>query len=306
MNAGQNQIRSTFSCLRCFALICGSLLFVVAGCCTKAAREPYYGATSRMADVVNVVNRNSDQVVSLWANISDFTAEVNDNGSTHSVSGSGVLIFRRPGDLLLRGSKEFVGPIFELGSNPETYWMQLIPKVETSWFGQYKHLGKPCVQRLPIQPDMLVEVLGVSTFNTNFLQQPVPVMTFNHELDAYEFTFNARLQDRWFATKRISYDRATQLPIRVVIFDENGRTVVQADLKNHVAAEVVDVPKEQWPKVASQYDLTFPETKTKLSLTLSDVALTHGKVPNDRTFKMPAAGSWSTEKVIQVDENCDD
>ncbi|CAN5379259.1 hypothetical protein BH10PLA1_BH10PLA1_12610 [soil metagenome] len=302
MNADKIQIHSA-SYLRLSALIFGSLLFL-AGCCT-AVREPYYGPTSRMAEVVNVVNRNNEQINSLWAN-TDFSAEVVDNGTTHSIGGSGVLIFRRPGDLLLRGSHPIAGPIFELGSNQETYWMQLIPQVKTAWFGSYKNLGRPCVQPLPIQPDMLVEVLGVSTFNTNFLQSPVPVMTFNHELDAYEFTFSARLQDRWFATKRILYDRASQQPIHVAIFDENGRTVLSADLEKPVAVETANVSSEQWPKVASVYKLSFPETKTFLKLTLYDVAQTHGKVPNDRTFKMPAADGWSAEKVIQVDQKCDD
>jgi len=305
MNADQTKTKALFSDLRSSALDCGLLLFIT-GCCTTKTREAYYGKTLTMDQVVGIVNTNNQMIPTLNANI-DFDVEVTTDGKKDGVSGSGTINYRRPGDLLLRGSKEFVGPIFEIGSNKNSYWMTLIPKVETAWYGSYKNLGKPCVQNLPIQPDMLVEVLGISTFNTNFLEQPVPVMRFNHEEDAYEFTWNIRLADRWAAKKMVRYDRSTQQPTQVSIFDENARTILKAELSEPVAIEAPELPKDRLPKIASKYDLLFPESQMHLTLKLNEVVLKKGRIPSDITFRMPERDKFGVQKeVIQVDKDCDD
>ena len=133
-----------------------------------------------------------------------------------------------------------------------------------------------------------------------------PVMKFNHEDDAYEITFMARLPDRWFAAKQISYDRTSFQPTHVVLYDDNGRTVLKADLSDPAPVEIPELPKTDWPKVATKYNLFFPESKIRLSMTLSDVALNKGKVPNDATFRMPGPDQWGVtkkENVIDVDSS---
>jgi hypothetical protein len=290
----------------CSSAIFSGLVLLIAGCC-PTPKEAYFGPTLPMTEVVRSVNGNNEQIPSLFANM-DFAVDiVDEHGKTSGVSGSGVLNYRRPGDLLVRGSKDFVGPIFEIGSNKESYWLQLIPQVETAWYGYYANLGKPCVRPLPIQPDMLVEVLGISTFNTNFLAQPVPVMVFDHENDAYVFTWSARLDQRWAAKKQITYDRKTLQPTRVRVFDENGRTILRADLSSPKPIEVADVPQDRWPKIATKYEMYFPQTQTHLSLSLFDAVLKKGRVPNDLTFRMPEGDRWGVKKenVIEVDKDCD-
>ncbi len=306
MNADHKKTTSILSYLRSSASICG-LILVVSGCCTQKGVEPYYGPTLTMSQMAAAVNANNELIPTLNANL-DYNVEVTHDGKKDSVSGYGVLNFRRPGDLRISGSKDFVGAVFDIGSNDKLYWMTLIPQVETAWYGQYKNLGKPCVANLPIQPDMLVEVLGISTFNTNFTEQPVPVMRIIPEERAYEFTWNIRLADRWATKKQVMYDVDSKQPTRVTLYDEHGRTMLRADLKSPVVIEVPELPKDRWPKVASKYDLIFPESQMRLQLELFDIVLKKGRVPNNATFKMPDLDKLGVKKenVIEVDKDCND
>jgi hypothetical protein len=253
-----------------------------------------------MSDVVGRVNWNNEQVKSLWA-YADIVVDIDDNGHNTHAGLSGVLLFRRPTDLLLRGKDAILGPVFEVGSNSETYWLKIVPQVDTAWYGSYANIGKTSTKGLPIPPDLLVEVLGVSLFNTNFLQQPVPVMRFDSDMDVYEFTWTVRLQDHWAAQKTVRYDRATLNPVYVSLYDENGRPLVWANLKYPVPVEVAGTPRDKWPRVASSYDLHFPDSHTELKLSLSNVALKHGAVPSDASFRMPSDDTWGVKNVIQVD-----
>jgi hypothetical protein len=196
-----------------------------------------------------------------------------------------------------------VGRVFELGSNDDVYWMSLKVGPDAAWWGHYRNLGKPCSQAIQIRPDLVVQVLGVSVIGSDFSAPPVPVMRFNPDADAYMFVWNGKLPDRWVAVKEVWYDRQTLLPRLVLLFDENGRVVLRAYLADHQPVKAVELPESQWPKVARNYRLYFPETGSRLVLNLTDVALTSGKAPNDRSFQFNPQRT-QTSKVIQLDEAC--
>ncbi len=275
------------------------------GCCRVDKVQPYTGPTLPMRDVVSRVNSNNELIPTLWTNI-DFGGSVMDKGRRWTIpSGSGVLLFRRPGDLFIRGSTVF-GPVFEVGSNAETYWLKLVPQINTAWHGLYRNLGKPCVEPLPIRPDLLVEVLGVGTFNTNFLEQPVPVMRVEHDRRAYVFTWNVRLADRWAVQKEVWYDIESFNPTKVVLFDANGRTVLRADLEGALQLEASELPADKRPFVAKTYTIEFMDSQTRLELKLFEPKLKKGRLPNNGSFRMPGDDQWGVEKVINVDANCTD
>jgi hypothetical protein len=208
----------------------------------------------------------------------------------------------------LVGKKAFADVIFELGSTEEKYWMKLVPEVDTMWYGDYANLGKPCVQRLPIQPDMVFEVLGVSTFNTDFTAAPAPVMRYNPDSDAYMFIWIVPATDppRFVAQKEIWYDRKTKLPRLVVLFDANGKPVLRAYLTKHQQLEIEDQPKEKWPFVATDYRLYFPENGSKMSLTLSEMVLCQKGVPCRRGIEFPGTtpDQAGVGKVVALDAAC--
>jgi hypothetical protein len=259
-----------------------------------------------MAQVVAAINRNNERVPTLWAR-HDYDADiVDDQKKKHFVNGDGVLLYRRPQGMRLVGNKPVVGTVFEIGSTDDRYWLKIVPDVETMWWGKYANVGKPCVRPVPIRPDMVLEVLGVGTFNTNFLEPPVPVMRFNPDADAYTFVWSAPLPDRWAAVREVWYDRKTLLPMLVILFDENGRVVLRARLSDHKPVEVPDVPQDQWPKVATDYQLFFPDTGSRMSFKLTEVELERNGVPSRRGIVFPQGDLQKFAKVIQLDEACAD
>jgi hypothetical protein len=291
-------------CLSVF--ICGSLI----GCLGKAqqaGREPYIGPTLPMYEVVQKINANNRKVPTLWASQDMEASIVDDQGKRHNEVLSGYLLYRDGHDMLIVATKDPVGRVFELGSNPDVYWMSVKIGPDTAWWGHYRNLGKPCSKEIPIRPDLIQQVLGIATINEDFNQLPAPTMRFNNDADAYMFVWNGKLPDRWVAVREVWYDRRTLLPRLVLLFDANGRVVLRAYLEKHRKVKLDNVPEDQWPSVATSYRLYFPDSGSKLSMQMTDVALTHGEgsrlIPNDRSFRFDPERT-RTSKVIQLDEAC--
>lgn len=298
-----------FPAITLAAALCLSALFP--GCRHNRAvpvdaqgRQTYEGPTEAMAEVVAAINRNNEQVPTLWARHYYEADVVDDKGKRHFVNGDGALLYRGPRGLKIVAKKELFGDVFEIGSTDDRFWMSIgLEQVNTLWWGRYENVGKPCAQPIPVRPDLVAQVLGVGTIDTNFTEPPVPTMRYNPESDAYMFVWNARLPDRWVAQKEVWYDRALKLPRRVLLFDENGRVVLRAKLQNHQPVEVEGVPKAQWPVVATDYYLYFPDNGTTMEFHLSGMVPDRRGVPSRRGIDFP--DKWKG-KEIQIDENCGD
>ncbi len=266
----------------------------------------YFGPTEPMQQVVQEINANNLRIPTLWARIS-FEATIVDPETSKStfVNGdTGTLLYRKPQDLRLKGTKPGV-TVFELGSNSTRYWLlSPAPGPDTMWWGNYRNIGKPCSKDIPIRPDMVLEVLGVGAIDADFLHEPSPVMRFNNDNDAYMFVWQMRVTrpNRWAAQKEIWYDRQSKLPKLVVLFDENGRIVLRAYLSNHKPVGEPVAGMASQPMVATRYELLFPDTKSQMTIELRDMRLQEKGVPNDRSFRFPEDPDVS--KVIQIDEDC--
>ena len=70
-------------------------------------------------------------------------------------------------------------------------------------------------------------------------------MRFNNDADVYMFVWSIRGIDRFIAQKEIWYDRATKQPRRVYLFDDNGRVILRAFLRNHAPLEVPGAPRDR-------------------------------------------------------------
>ena len=300
-----------------------SVMMVVTGCRGPAgpaprpgALQPYSGPTETMAEVVEAINANNAALPTLYAKL-EFEADIKDQrGRGTFANGDGTLLYKAPRGMRLVGSKPFA-TLFEIGSTEDRYWVTMWPPNarSTMTWGEYRNLGKPCVDvtNVPIRPDLVLEVLGVGTVNTNFLEPPAPTMRFNNvvrldaaggEVGAYMFVWNVPAGDRWVAQREIWYDRVTKLPWRVSLYDVNGRAVVQARLSGHEPVELPDVPAGRWPRVARQYELFFPDTGSRMTFRLFDVAPERRGVPTRRGISFPQ--DPKVDEVIQLDEACVD
>ena len=282
-------------------------VWVSASCCGHKPPPTigYYGPTEPMAAVINQVNANAAAVPTLYAR-QEIQADLYDKSRNKSfyVNSSGDVFLRKPRELLLRGRHDLAGKIFEIGSTEDVFWFTVYSKQDERYWGHYRNLGKPCMQEMPVRPDLIGEVLGITEISTNLLEPPFPTMRFNHDQDAYMLVWNARLPAQFYAQKEIWYDRRTYLPLKVVLYDFNGRVLVRANLQNHKPVEVAGLPAEKWPKIATRYDLLFPETKSTMILKLSDMALL-SKTGHPKAGTIVFKDDPEVSKVIQVDEACE-
>jgi hypothetical protein len=279
-----------------------------AGGPTPATQPSYAGPTLSMVDVVQKINENNQQIPTLWAR-HYYEATIVDEKSKKStfVNGDGALLYRRPMGFRLVG-KKVMGDAFEVGSTDERYWLKLGGEVDRMWFGEHRNAGKPCVQKIPIQPNLVLEVLGVGVIDTDFAKMPAPVMRFNPDADAYMFVWVTPAggagagPQRLAAQREVWYDRKTFLPRRVMLFDADGRVLLRALLDNHKPVT------EGGPQVATLYRLLFPDSGSKMSIQIEEMMLDNKGVPSRKGIVFPGdtPDEAGVREVIKLDKNCPD
>jgi hypothetical protein len=285
---------------RCLSVFIGGLISGCGAAPKNFSPAGYFGPTLAMSRVVAQINANNEQISTLRG-AGSFEAWIKDEGKTHFVNGEVTLLYSQPRSMRLIGKKDIAGQVFEIGSNEEQYWVIIRGDQDTMWTGTFANISRIDPARIPVRPDLVLEVLGVEPIPSDFLREPAPVMRFNNDSDAYMFLWSVKSADRWIAQKEIWYDRATLLPKLVLLFDENGRIVLRAYLSNYKAVEVENVAKEKWPKAASRYEILFADTGSKMSISLDDVALKRNNAPNARSFIFPGDKA-GVSRVIQIDE----
>ncbi len=268
-------------------LFCAGL---VAGCgpIDRPGQVPrgYFGKTDTLPEVITEINANNQRVPTLWARHYFEATIPNKKKDPEFVNGDGVLMYQSPQSLRLIGNKALAGRVFEIGSNAERFWLTILPELDTMWWGEYSQIDTFDPADVPIRPDQLLAVLGVGPIDTELLHEPAPVLRFNNDADAYMLVWNVRRTDRWVAQREVWYDRATKLPRSVLLFDADGRVTLRAFLSNHQPVETGQAgPK---PRIATEYRLFFPLTGAKMSFELSDMKISRGGLPNQRSFAFPA------------------
>lgn len=292
-----------------FCLFTVGVALSSAGCCPTKPLETnasWRGPTDPMAQVVAAINRDNHAISSLWARHYFVGNVIDDRGKTHFINAEGILLMSKPASVRLVAKKEF-GTIFDLGTDGQRFWMSVPVEVDTMWWGYNRNIGKPCSRAIPIQPEGILEVLGVGEFDADLKHAPVPVMRFDAERDAYVFLWSRPLTDRWVATKEVWYDRTTKRPVRVQLYDLDGRVALRAELSDFKQVELPgEAAKAGWPWMATTYRLFFPDSGSKITISLSDMHLRseEGGVPNARSFVMPNPEQAQVAKVVQIDEEC--
>ncbi|HEX8914031.1 MAG TPA: hypothetical protein VF796_16910, partial [Humisphaera sp.] len=290
----------------------------------RAVTRPWTGPTEPMLDVVQAINRNNEALPTIWAR-HDFAAWVAEKpgDDPQYVNGTGILLYRRPMGFQLVGNKDLQGEVFQVGSTAENYWltMRVPQRPSEMFFGEHRHAGKPCVRQVPIQPNLVTEVLGIGTFNTDFSRPPMPVMRFNPDAKQYMFVWVSPVGGagagpaRFAAQREVWYDMRTKLPTRVILFDPDGRPVLRALLSDHRPVDpstgdedadpaAAPVHEARWPRVAHGYSLFFPDTGSKLQFTLTEVRLCNRGVPCRRGIVFPGTTprDAGVDKVTKLDE----
>ncbi len=276
------------------------------GCAARGPAAPvqefYAGPTLTMPQLLSRLREHNAMLSTLYARHYTqgdvFDSEAN---RLRFINAEGDLFYRKPDQIWVRGKK---GPVdvLEVGSDGQRYWMTDF-STNTHWWGTYAHVQRAGSGRIPIRPDVLLEVIGVGDIDDDMERTPVPTLRFNNDLDVYMVVWNSRMPEHWYAQKEIWYDRRSLLPLKVVLYDPAGRVIVRANLTEHRAVEIADTPEARWPKVATRYDLLLPETLSRISIEFRQMMLrTRTGQPKEGLIRYPEEPGVPADRVIRMDE----
>jgi hypothetical protein len=251
--------------------------------------------TLSLAELVAALNERSAQIESLYlegslsSGAGGFEARLREGRDQPErfVNGEITAMYLAPNRLRLRGNKDIAGLVFDLGTDGERFWMHL-PTEGQLYYGTFAGLDPEAARQLPIRPDRVLEVLGVSPIDTDLLAAPVPMLRYNPDSDVYMLTWAEPLDGpppRWSVVKEVWYDRETLLPRVVILFDEGGDPVVRAYLSQHQP-----IGGEDGPRIASYYDLYFLESGSRMWLDFGELNFRNPErpaFPSARNFTAP-------------------
>ena len=281
-------------------------------------------AAPALPELVAGINANNARLPTLWAD-GDFTATIVEpaaepGGGARSqfVNGQVRLLYAVPGKLRIIGRKDVAGTVFDTGTDGAAYWLDVGGDADVFWYGALagsppplppeatdgKEVRSARAADLPIRPDLLRDVLGVGPIGPDLMSDPAPLLADAPSPDLYAVRWVSPSGDpdapHLAVVREVLYDRATLLPRRVELFDARGRVAVRAYLSKF--SEVSDAAPDaagRRPRVATSYELEFPDTASRLTFDLDALALTRAGAPNARTF-VPPVGSTKARTLVRV------
>lgn len=318
------------------------MLAALAGCRSRPAavapgRPAYDGPLLTVERLVAELSGRAAPVRTLWARhdyVVSFPEPLRNRpgeSRTRTLDGDGVLLVRKPPpgspastptELRLQGSKDVLGTVFDLGSNRERAWLILYGDIDTmywtsaaadAWGDHTGHEAEPDVETtsegsepsatpMPVRPELLADVLGLSDWNTDLTRYPTPVLRYEGVEDAYVLTMVEPAPTGLHLVGRREFwvDRATLRIRRVVLRGSDGREVVRSDLSGYALLELArseaatpgkEAGSAERPTtaawVARDISVVFPQSGTTMRLVLRSVASRRGALPSDASFRFP-------------------
>ena len=171
--------------------------------------------------VIQVVNNNSSQIHA-------FTTDE----AVLSVSGTPSLrtniAFERPRRLRLRAGTGLTGAELDVGSNDSLFWMWVMRQPPLYYCRHDQFAASPARRMLPIEPDWLIEALGITQFDPALVHQG-PTLHPGGRLEVQ----TVRQTADGPATKRTIVDGTTGLVLEQSLYDAQGSLVAQARASRH-------------------------------------------------------------------------
>lgn len=278
------------------------------GCCPKPPPpEPqpvlYEGPLASEQEVVGRLSAANAQVRTIWTR-QDFAVSIRDRKDrVHTADGDGTLLLRKPEagsglptELRLKGNKDVLGEVFDLGANRERAWLILRHDIDTMYWMNQGSTVEIDPATLPARPDLVAEVLGLGDVSTDLAVPPAPVMRFDSDKDCYVLTFVEPAKsgpDRMVTRREIWVGRSDYRPRQVVLYAPDGRVAVRSELK-------------QWAPLAgsagsgggvggglgggfvpTDITLFFPLSRSTMRFTLREPAASRNGFPKDASFVFP-------------------
>jgi len=269
----------------------------LSGCQTQPS-GPGTGGLSALSreQLVEKINANNQRIPTLWARI-NLRADIRnpDTGKRTTVyADHGYLFYRAPGELRLRADKDVAGLLLDLGINTQRYWVIAPePGPDTMWWGNVQ--AEPQRSEIPLRPQDMLEILAIRPIDV--AGPDAPKLQYSQKDKAYMLIWYRQVAGRYFVSREIFYDPDTLLPKTVLLFAADGSLALRANLTDHGQ---VDSPTKPEPRMAREYELLLPESRSRAELRLLNMTISRESVPNDASFRFPEKRSVAKEKQIDA------
>ena len=209
-----------------------------------------------------------------------------DEGKRHEESCSIELRVCPPQRVFLRGSG-LLGEMIRLGADENDFYLRIKPKEVSVYWGGRRSLLASCSQTLWINPDSLLEALGVVQIDLSWVLQ--------HDVDTDVLTY---LSPEGRVAKVISIDCRDYRPRRIDYHASNGARMATVEMDAYKTVEPgLEVP--------TQLRMTVyrPQGDTEVMLELGNVRrFEPTEAQRQRLFRR--ADTRGFKHIYELDENC--
>lgn len=213
--------------------------------------------TATLDDVLASVNQNTEKITSIY--------------SEHAtISGrdvptlSALVAAERPGRFRLRAKTAFAGPEIDLGSNPELFWFWVRrndpPAVYYCRHSQFPESNVR--QMLPVEPQWLIEALGLVTLDPADIQRG-PIRRPDGHIEIHTMFPEAPEKPR----KITVIDEARGYVLQQHVYDLQGQRLASAVARNHRR------DAETNAALPEAVDIEWPPAEFALTIELRDVEI---------------------------------
>jgi hypothetical protein len=183
----------------------------------QPALPPVLPPNPTLEQVIDVVNRNNGQIQCFASNQATLSSPGMPSLRTN-------IAFQRPGSFRLRASY-IAGAELDLGSNDAEFWFWIRrndpPGVYFCRHDQFA--ASPARQMIPIQPDWLIDALGVSTFDPSLPHQGPFLLNGMQEIRTVKETAEGPI------TKITHIDPSQGWVLEQIIYDAQSRELVRSE-----------------------------------------------------------------------------
>jgi len=245
-----------------------------AGCGPMRGPAAQVPAALGPAEVLAAHNAWADSIQHLWSRASlmfDMPSQQK-QGERARYDVDGHLFLQKPDDLYLHG--QVMGQeVFAIGMNAERFWLWVRPKVNKVWTGRR---GGPGERQFVLAAEDLMTALGMFRIALD----PNDLATFDVMPAQYVLTQQRDFAGKRVPWRRIWFDRRSLRPVRVDLYDEDGRCLLMAELLKYEPVGRTDV--------CMTYRVRFyGSQEVDLVLRLSSVSLLRPVNPKVFEYRLP-------------------
>jgi hypothetical protein len=260
-----------------------ALLFLAAtmlGCPPQRTDEPVTLSPSQASwsQIAAAHNQRVAMVPRMWSRAIVELRWADEDGDLHYEQGDGPLILRRPSDTALAIGKLGKTRLW-LGSNEHRYWLFHLGDERVAYVGRTA-LADQALDRkdypLPVRPDRLVDLLGLTPLPTDLPTQP---QVFQRSDGLRQVTLAAGnatgLAAGW--SKQMRFDTQHRL-VWLEWRRPDGSLALSAKLDRYQRMAIDGRPPGAWPYVPGYLDIRLPARQARVTLTIADAQSGEGKI----------------------------